>query len=49
MRTKNEVFDRLMQILDFVIAVGFFDDDEVKEIEELEREYYITSEGETEE
>lgn len=43
MPTKNEVFDRLMEILDFAIFTGFFTEEEVKEIEELERSYWAQS------
>lgn len=43
MMTKDEVFDRVMEILDSVIFTGYFTNEEVKEIEELERSYWAQS------
>ena len=45
MRTKNEIFDLLMGYLDMGIAMGFYTKEETKEIENLEKEYWIQSEG----
>ena len=45
MRTKNEIFDLLMGYLDMGIAMGFYAKEEIKEIENLEKEYWIQSEG----
>ena len=44
MRTKNEIFDLLMGYLDMGIAMGFYTKEETKEIENLEKEYWIQSE-----
>ena len=44
MRTKNEIFDLLMGYLDMGIAMGFYTKGEVKEIENLEKEYWVQSE-----
>ena len=41
MRTKNEIFDLLMGYLDMGIAMGFYTKEETKEIENLEKEYWI--------
>ena len=43
MRTKNEIFDLLMGYLDMGIAMGFYTKEETKEIENLEKEYWIQS------
>lgn len=43
MRTKNEIFDLLMGYLDMGIAMGFYTEEETKEIENLEKEYWIQS------
>lgn len=45
MRTKNEIFDLLMSYLDVGIAMGFYTKEEVKEIENLEKEYWIQSDN----
>ena len=45
MRTKNEIFDLLMGYLDMGIAMGFYNKEEVKEIENLEKEYWIQSDN----
>ena len=45
MRTKNEIFDLLMGYLDMGIAMGFYTKEEVKEIENLEKEYWIQSDN----
>ena len=45
MRTKNEIFDLLMGYLDMGIAMGFYTKEETKEIENLEKEYWVQSEG----
>ena len=45
MRTKNEIFDLLMGYLDVGIAMGFYTKEEVKEIENLEKEYWIQSDN----
>ena len=45
MRTKNEIFDLLMGYLDMGIAMGFYTKEEVKEIENLEREYWIQNDN----
>ena len=45
MRTKNEIFDLLMGYLDMGIAMGFFTKEETKEIESLEKEYWIQSDN----
>ena len=44
MRTKNEIFDLLIGYLDMGIAMGFYTEEEAKEIENLEKEYWIQSE-----
>ena len=44
MRTKNEIFDLLMSYLDMGIAMGFYTKEEIKEIENLEKEYWVQSE-----
>lgn len=44
MPTKDEIFDRLLTYLDQAIYLGFFTEDEVEEINKLEREYYIQRE-----
>ena len=44
MRTKNEIFDLLMGYRDMGIAMGFYTKEETKEIENLEKEYWIQSE-----
>lgn len=44
MRTKNEIFDLLMGYLDMGITMGFYTEEETKEIENLEKEYWIESE-----
>ena len=43
MRTKNEIFDLIMGYLDMGIAMGFYTKEEIKEIENLEKEYWIQS------
>ena len=45
MRTKNEIFDLIMGYLDMGIAMGFYTKEEVKEIENLEKEYQIQSDN----
>ena len=45
MKTKNEIFDLLMGYLDMGIAMGFFTKEETKEIENLEKEYWIQSDN----
>ena len=45
MRTKNEIFDLLMGYLDMGIAMGFYTKEETKEIENLEKEYWIQSDN----
>ena len=45
MRTKNEIFDLLMDYLDMGIAMGFYTKEETKEIENLEKEYWIQSDN----
>ena len=45
MRTKNEIFDLLMGYLDMGISMGFYTKEEVKEIENLEREYWIQNDN----
>ena len=41
MRTKNEIFDLLMGYLDMGIAIGLYTKEEIQEIKNLEREYWI--------
>ena len=43
MRTKNEIFDLLMGYLDMAITMGFYTKEEIKEIENLEKEYWVQS------
>lgn len=45
MRIRNEIFDLLMGYLDMGIAMGFYTKEETKEIENLEKEYYIQSDN----
>ena len=45
MRTKNEIFDLIMGYLDMGIAMGFYTKEETKEIENLEKEYWIQSDN----
>ena len=45
MRTKNEIFDLIMGYLDMGIAMGFYTKEEIKEIESLEKEYWIQSDN----
>ena len=45
MRTKNEIFNLLMGYLDMGIAMGFYTKEETKEIENLEKEYWIQSDN----
>lgn len=45
MRAKNEIFDLIMGYLDMGIAMGFYAKEEVKEIENLEKEYQIQSDN----
>ena len=42
--TKNEIFCKILQYLDFAIMVGFFTEEEEKEINQLEKEYYNAEE-----
>ena len=44
MPTKSEIFDKVMGFIDMGIAMGFYTDEEVKELQNLERLYYIQSE-----
>ena len=44
MRTKNEIFDLIMGYLDMAITMGFYTKEEIKEIENLEKEYWVQSE-----
>lgn len=41
METKDEIFTKLLNYLDAAIYAGFFTEDEIEEINKLEREYYI--------
>ena len=45
MRTKNEIFDLLMGYLDMGIAMGFYTKEETKEIENLEKEYWVQNDN----
>ena len=45
MRTKNEIFDLIMGYLDMGIVMGFYTKEEIKEIENLEKEYWIQSDN----
>lgn len=45
MRTKNEIFDLLMGYLDMGIAMGFYTKEETKEIQNLEKEYWVQSDS----
>lgn len=45
METKDEIFDKLLNYLDVAIYAGFFTEDEIEEINRLEREYYIQEEA----
>lgn len=42
--TKNEIFCKILQYLDFAITVGFFTEEEEKEIQQFEKEYFNTKE-----
>ena len=42
---KNEIFDLLMGYLDMGIAMVFYTKEETKEIENLEKEYWIQSDN----
>ena len=42
--TKIEILDKLMEYLDFGIAVGFYTDEEAEEIEALEAMYFKAEE-----
>lgn len=44
MPTKSEIFDKVMGFIDMGIAMGFYTDEEAKELQNLERLYYIQSE-----
>ena len=41
MKTKDEIFVKLLNYFDVAIYAGFFTEDEVEEISRLEREYHI--------
>ena len=41
MNTKEEIVTKLFEYLDLAIITGFFTKAEVKEIYDLEKEYYI--------
>lgn len=41
MNTKEEIVTKLFEYLDLAIMAGFFTKAEVKEIYDLEKEYYI--------
>ena len=43
MPTKDEIFEKVMDYIDMGIAMGFYTDEEVKELENLEKLYYIQS------
>ena len=45
MRTKNEIFDLIMGYLDMAITMGFYTKEEIKEIENLEKEYWVQSDN----
>lgn len=45
MRTKNEIFDLIMEYLDMGIAMGFYTKEEIKEINNLEKEYWVQSDN----
>ena len=40
--SKDQIFSLLLGYLDFAIMVGFFTEDEIKEIQEYERKYFST-------
>ena len=41
MPTKDEIFDKIMVYIDMGIVLGFYTDEEIKELKDLERLYYI--------
>ena len=42
--TKNEIFDRVMMILDFYISIGVVTEEEIEVIHDLEKEFYEAKE-----
>ena len=45
MYTKDEIFDKILNYLDSAIMSGFFTEEEIKEINQLEKAYYIQTEN----
>lgn len=43
MMTRNEIHDALMQYLEEAIFMGFFSEEEVKDIQRLDTEYYLVT------
>ena len=42
--SKNDIFDRIMQILDFYISISMVSEEEIDEINALERAFYEAKE-----